>query len=142
VPLDLEKSSLKDGLLHSTLNLSAPIFISCLGVLAYLQIETIEGILRDIAAMAKGSFFVFAFAPRQQNNIGTQKEISSISERAAAHGEPWLTRFEPIKLKKLLIEHGFSAVSFLRPNEAKSRYYKARKDLPAPRAIRLCEALV
>ena len=141
-PLDLEANGLKEGLSQSTIDFSIPTFISCLGVLAYLRIETVERIFRDIAAMPKGSRFVFAFAPHKPEDADPQKGIASTAQRAAAHGEPWLTRFEVDELLERLTECGFSKVAFLSPEEAKLQYYQSRKDLPAPKVIRLCEASV
>ncbi len=142
LPLNLETGGLRDGLSRSTLDLSIPIFFSCVGVLAYLRTETVDSIFKDIAAMPKGSGFVFAFAPLIRGDIAPLRGIESTAQRAAAHGEPWLTRFEADELAKKLIETGFSKVSFLLPEEATLQYYQSRSDLPAPKAIRLCEALV
>ena len=141
-PLDLEENRLAKCLSQSAIDVSAPMFISCLGVLAYLRIETVERIFRDIAAMPKGSRFVFAFAPYKLEDADPQKGMESTAQRAAAHGEPWLTRFKVDELGKRLAECGFSRVAFLKPEEARQQYYQSRKDLPPPKSIRLCEACV
>jgi len=94
------------------------------------------------AAMPKGSRFVFAFAPHKAEEADPQKGIESTAQRASAHGEPWLTGFEVDELLERLTECGFSKVAFLSPEEAKLQYYQSRKDLPAPKVIRLCEASV
>jgi methyltransferase (TIGR00027 family) len=140
--IDLEANGLRERLSQSTIDVSAPMFISCLGVLAYLRVETVEKIFRDIAEMPKGSRFVFAFAPYKREDADPQKGIESTAQRAAAHGEPWLTRFKVDELGKRLVDCGFSKVAFLEPEEAWQQYYQSRKDLPAPKSIRLCEASV
>jgi hypothetical protein len=63
-------------------------------------------------------------------------------DRAAELGEPWLTRFTTEDLKTELEAYGFTEVSFLDPREAESKYYRNRTDLPAPRIVRLCKAVV
>jgi methyltransferase (TIGR00027 family) len=141
-PLDLEENSLVKCLSQSLMDVSAPMFISCLGVLEYLRIETVDKIFKDIAAMPKGSRFVFAFAPCRLEDADPHKGIESTAQRAAAHGEPWLTRFKVDELANRLVECGFSKVAFLEPEEAGRQYYQSRKDLPAPKLIRLCEVCV
>jgi methyltransferase (TIGR00027 family) len=141
-PIDLEASSLKEGLSRSRIDFSAPVFVSCLGVLAYLRTKTVHGIFTDIAAMPKGSSLVFAFAPFKPGEADSHKGQDPAAHRAAAHGEPLLTRFKVDELAKRLYACGFSKVEFLKPERARQQYYRSRKDLPAPRSIRLCEAFV
>lgn len=141
VPLDLEREGVREGLTRSNINFSLPTFVSCLGVLAYLTSETVQRVFQSIAGMPPGSRLVLAFAPKN-NPSGSDAEKMSASQRAAEHGEPWLTRFEVEELKENLFESGFSAVSYLAPDEAKAQYYAGRQDLPPPRMFRLCEATV
>jgi len=142
LPLYLEKSTVKEGLSHSRIDLKLPAYVSCLGVLAYLRLETVRSIFQSIAEMPKGSCLVFTFAPNKTDSFEWEDGTKSTTQRAAAHGEPWLTRFEVEGLRKVLTECGFSRISFLEPEEAKVQYYVGRNDLPAPRTVRLCEAVV
>lgn len=142
VPLDLEREGVSEGLSRSKLDSSLPTFISCLGVLAYLTTETVQHVFRSIAGMPPGSRLVLAFAPIKGNSTQGDSREKSASQRAAKNGEPWLTRFEVAELQKALLESGFSKVSFLAPDEAEAQYYVGRQDLPPPRLIRLCEAIV
>ena len=84
-------------------------------------------IFNDIATMAKGSAFVFAFAPLEHRE---HAEGWSTSRRAAADGEPWLTRFERDKLARKITECGFNRMAFLTPEEAKLKYYPIKKGPP------------
>ncbi len=138
VPLDLERGELMASLSTTSLNPALPSFVSCLGVLAYLKPETVRSVFGSIVRMPKGSVFVFAFAQSR----GTEGSSMSASERAAALGEPWLTRFHAEELKLELQNIGFSSVSFLTPDEARNKYFKGRRDLPAPRQVRICRAVV
>jgi methyltransferase (TIGR00027 family) len=141
IPLDFEKEGVRMGLSRSKLDFSLPTFVSCLGVLAYLTSETVRRVFQSIAGMPPGSRLVLAFAPKK-NPSESDPEDPSASQRAAEHGEPWLTRFEVAELQEALLESGFSKVSFLETGEAKAQYYVGRQDLPPPSLIRLCEAVV
>ena len=142
VPLDLESGDLRASLAGSSLSLALPTFVACLGVLAYLRPETVCKTFQSIAGMAKGSEFVFAFAPNQGEGQRGNREFMTTAERAAAHGEPWLTRFGLEELKQELMKSGFGNVTFLSPTEAEECYYKGRQDLPAPKKARICHAVV
>jgi methyltransferase (TIGR00027 family) len=141
VPLDFEREGVRDGLSRSKLDFSLPTFVACLGVLAYLTSETVQRVFQSIAGMPPGSRLALAFAPKK-NPSESDPENPSASQRAAEHGEPWLTRFEVAELQEKLLESGFSKVSFLETGEAKTQYYVGRQDLPPPQMIRLCEAIV
>jgi len=139
VPLDLERSDLGAGLAASSLDPALPAFVACLGVVAYLRPGTVSALFHGVAALQKGSRFVFAFASAQAE--ATVQTGSSAAVRAAAHGEPWLTRFSRDELHAELLRSGFSDVHFLDPDAA-AAYYVGRHDLPAPRPTRICHAVV
>jgi len=142
LPLDLEKDDFSKSIANTSLDRERPIWISCLGVLAYLRRQTVHEIFRAVAHMPKGSGIVFAFAPEKATSDRTSEGITSMADRAAELGEPWLSRFTVEDLKGELYECGFTEIDFLEPKEAELRYYKNRKDLPAPRIARLCKAKV
>ena len=142
VPFDLESGDLLASLAKTSLNLTLPTFVACLGVLAYLRPGTVSKTFQSIAGMARGSELVFAFAPNQTESRRGTPESMTTAEKAAAHGEPWLTRFDLAELKLALLKSGFGSVSFLSPIEAEERYYKGRRDLPAPKRTRICRTAV
>lgn len=128
VPVDLEKEDLRQALRGSSFDLSAPAFISCLGVLIYLSEEAVDAIFRFAAGLAPRSEFVFTFSPKRGffNPHPT-------AARAAAAGEPWRTYHSPDELVSKLNGFGYSALEFLQPEEARTLYYAGRPDgLPAP----------
>ena len=131
VPVDFELEKVLDVLLRTSIRRDLPVWMSCLGVLAYLRRETAFGIFRAVSAMPRGSGIVFAFAGDSP---------SPVANRAADLGEPWLTRFSVEELKNGLRDSGLTDAEFLSPEESKERYYAIRTDLPAPRAVRLCAA--
>jgi len=125
VGIDLEKTSLGEGLRASALDLDRPTFFSCLGVLVYLTSEAVQEIFRLVAGFPPGSEIVFTFSrPRSS--------LSDLAGRAAALGEPWLTQLEPRSLRANLRRLGFSGIFFLSQAEAE-RAMGARADgLRAP----------
>jgi methyltransferase (TIGR00027 family) len=140
LPLDLEKKELSEALNLSTLNLKKPVFVFCLGVLAYLRQDTVERTFRSISNMSHGTMFVVAFAPR--GFADGNEEASETAQRAESHGEPWLTYFERDELESLFLRSGFTKVDFLSSTKAAEVYYRGRKDLPSPRKTRLCTGVV
>lgn len=142
VPTDLEADTLGKDIESAPIDLRKPIWISCLGVLAYLRRQTVHRIFETIVGLPKGSGIVFAFAPDKGSTNSTAGAPISVADQAADLGEPWLTRFTPEDLKAELEVYGFTEVAFLEPREAESKYYRNRTDLPAPRIVRLCKAIV
>ena len=137
IPLDLEKGDLGESLLTGG---NKPVFVSCLGVLAYLTLGTVRRIFGAIGRMPVGSRIVLAFAPQVPD--GSDRETGAAAERAAALGESWQTFFAEDDLRNELTGSGFHRVTFLRADEAADRYYHGRTDLPAPKRTRLCIAEV
>ena len=136
LPHDLEAGELARALPGNGIDPTAPVFVACLGVLTYLRPHTVERLLGEIAAMASGTRMVFTIASAERPH-GTSTE-----DRAAAHGEPWLTRLDRGELEAVLRESGFRQVSFLEPEESALRYYAGRHDLEPPQRMRMCLAAV
>jgi methyltransferase (TIGR00027 family) len=141
-PTDLEADTLRKDIANAPIDLQKPIWINCLGVFAYLRRQTIHRIFETIIGLPKGSGIVFAFAPDKGQKGGIASGHTSAADRAEELGEPWLTRFTVEDLRTELKAYGFTEVSFLDPREAESKYYRNRTDLPAPRVVRLCKAMV
>ena len=137
IPLDLEKGNLGESPLAGG---NKPVFVSCLGVLAYLTPGTVRKIFATIGRMPAGSRMALAFAP--PNTEGSDRGTGAAAERAAALGESWQTFFVEDDLRNELTRSGFRRVTFLRTEDAAERYYHGRTDLPAPKKTRLCIAEV
>ena len=137
VACDFETTSLSDCLRKSSFDFGKPAFLSWLGVTMYLSTDAIDVVFRFVSSLPKSSEIVFTFA----------SPASLISEKiavsAAAHGEPWRTRFKPNDLALKLHGLGFSTVSFLSTSEAETRYFQGRHDgLHAPRKVGIVTATV
>ena len=141
-PIDLEEEDFRGSLAKTGLDLSRPVWISCLGVLAYLSGPTVHGIFEALSALASGSGIVFAFAPEKGGPDEASYGRRSAADRAAELGEPWITRFTKAALREELQGCGFAEIGFLEPENAEARYYKDRSDLPPPGKVRLCRSVV
>ncbi len=139
--IDLESEPLRAGLQRHHLQLDTPTFFSWLGVTMYLKPETVDDVLQTIAAFPAGSEVVLTFAwPKDEAEPGDRP--SSLAERAARAGEPWLTFFLPPALEQKLRAFGFTRVRFLTPAESEQQYFSARPDdLPAPRIATIMTAV-
>ncbi|KAA2244552.1 class I SAM-dependent methyltransferase [Chitinophaga agrisoli] len=137
VPVDFERSSIPEALQQTNFNLQAPVFIGWLGVLTYLTMDAIDATLRFLGTLPAGSELVLTFS-RQQS----MEYFSSLANRAAAMGEPWITHFSPEELADKLHSHGFTSVSFLTTEKALP-YFQGRTDgLMPPRRASLAHAII
>lgn len=136
--IDLENEDLPTAFANSPLNLTKPVFISCLGVLIYLHRETVTRIFRFLGSLPKGSEFVFTASTRRWDPFFIFSAV-----RVAKAGEPWRTFFTPISLTQELKACGFSRVDWLTPEEAAKRYWhNSSISLPPPKNSSLVRAVV
>jgi methyltransferase (TIGR00027 family) len=145
IALDFETTSLRDCLRKSSFDLGKPAFLSWLGVTMYLSTDAIDAVFRFVSSLPRSSEIVFTFASpaSTMNESGSEPLIAPFTVWAAAHGEPWLTRFEPDGLAQKLHGLGFSRVSFLSASDADTRYFRNRHDgLQAPRRVGIVAATV
>jgi methyltransferase (TIGR00027 family) len=137
VPVDFESESLADGLRRGGVQLDQPAFFAWLGVTMYLTEPAIDAVLRTVVALPPSTEIAFTFAqPRQPESDASRG--SSLAERAAAVGEPWVTFFEPDALERKLTTLGFSTARFLAVPEASALYFQNRADnlsAPTPTSI-------
>jgi methyltransferase (TIGR00027 family) len=129
VPINFERSTLAEALGPAGFCRDAPALFSWLGVTMYLEEEAITSTLRFIASLAPGSGVVFDYAvlpsllsPRER------RAMELLAARAAEHGEPWKTCFDPASLTEMLRSLGFREVEDLAPEQLNERYFSGRKD--------------
>jgi methyltransferase (TIGR00027 family) len=140
--VDFETVSLARGLEAAGMDSTRSAFFSWLGVTMYLTEDAVDAVLGFVASMPQGSEIVFTFAQRPS---GAREDAGRrrLAEQAAEVGEPWLTYFDPASLEHKLRGFGYADVSFLSPEEARSRYFEHRADgLSAPRRSSICRARV
>jgi methyltransferase (TIGR00027 family) len=114
VPVDFERSTLRDELARAGFHDSQSAFFSWLGVIAYLTEGAIDATFAFVASLPKGSEIAFDFASKD-----SPAPIALAAHRA---GETWLTRYESASLEQTLRATGFTEVTFLTPPVARARF--------------------
>lgn len=144
VAIDFEHVSLRGGLAASGLDFGHPAFFSCLGVLVYLTTEAADAVFRLVASFPEMSEIVFTYsAPDSSLSPEEAARRATINAMVEAMGEPWRTHFDPQALVQKLRDFGLSEISFLKSEDAESRYFQGRTDgLRAPRREPLVSAVV
>ncbi len=94
--------------------------------------------------MPRSSTVVFSFLPTDAALTDEDRlVISKIGRLAAARGEPFISRFDPKELRRLLFKLGFNNIYHLLPEVANNRYFRGRTDgLSARSAEQLMRATV
>jgi methyltransferase (TIGR00027 family) len=142
VPIDFERDTLAEAMARAGFDPAQPTFVSWLGVTVYLTREAVMHTLSYLSSLAPGSEIVFSYviAPHLLDARG-RLTVSTLAERAAAAGEPWLAYFEPAELVGALARLGFASVEEVGPEQAFARYGRGRTDgLRSGRAERLIRA--
>jgi len=122
-PVDFERESLGGGLTRAGFNVNAPAFFQWLGVVPYLTKDAVSSTLKFMSELPQASV-VFDYAePFQNYPVERRAFIMATAERAAAHGEPFLSFFEPAELHELLRCAGFNEIEDLGASEMAERFY-------------------
>jgi methyltransferase (TIGR00027 family) len=109
VAVDFERISLRDGLSGAGFDFAVPSFFSLLGVSQYLSEDAFDLTLKLVLSTAVESEVVFSFVLPDEDLPAEEVPLAAMSAaRAAASDEPWLTRFNPGRLRAKLIAMGFS----------------------------------
>jgi len=139
--IDFEHESLREGLLRHFISLTEPTFFSWLGVTIYLRENAVDAVLRSVAEFPAGSEIVLTFTqPAAGAASGFQ---SSLAQRVAGVGEPFVSYFAPEEIEAKLRGAGFAQVEFLSPSEAEALYFRQRpRDLLVPGRTAIVYALV
>ena len=128
-PIDFERQSLSEGLTRAGFRTDEPTFFSWLGVTVYLTKQAVIKTLAFVASTPTGSGIVFSFnskpfSPKRAKQQGRE----ALADRLAGIGEPYLTYFDPICLKGILLQMGFTRVEYFSPDEANRLYFSGRTD--------------
>lgn len=137
-PVDFERQTLARGLAAAGFDAAAPAFFAWLGVTVYLTREAVMDTLRFIAA-APGGEVVFDYGEPISAFPEGEARARQVAraERAAAMGEPWITRFEPAELAAALRGLGFEELEDLGPAQISRRFYGVeRRDRPGGHLMR------
>jgi methyltransferase (TIGR00027 family) len=145
VPVDFERHSLRQQLLHAGFDFNAPTATAWLGVVPYLTQEAFAATARVLGRLPAGSSLVFDYSqPREVLSSVEQLMLDSLSARVALAGEPFQLFFTPQSLAEELTPYDLTVVEDLASDALNARYLANRTDGLHLRgkAGRLCHAEV
>ena len=129
VPADFERDDLGSALRQAGFHTDQAACVSWMGVTMYLTVEAVLATLRTVASFAAGSCLCFDYRVPVTLLNPIERVISEVTaERIAALGEPWLSDFDPTRLRAQLLELGFSSAESATPEDLNARYFARRKD--------------
>jgi methyltransferase (TIGR00027 family) len=145
VPVDFERQSLRQQLLHAGFDFSIPTATAWLGVVPYLTLEAFAATARVLGRLPAGSSVVFDYSlPREALPPIEQLMLDSLSARVAQAGEPFQLFFTPESLAEELSCYDLTVAEDLDSAALNARYLEHRGDglHLRGRAGRLCHAEV
>lgn len=145
VPVDFERHSLRQQLLHAGFDFTIPTATTWLGVVPYLTPEAFAATARVLGRLPAGSSLVFDYSqPREVLSFTEQLMLDSLSARVALAGEPFQIFFTPQSLAEELPRYDLTVVEDLDSDALNARYFTNRTDGLHLRgkAGRLCHAEV
>lgn len=130
VSVDFVDTTLEVGLSQAGFLDTVPTFFSMLGVSQYLTLADLDRTFGFVRGMASGSEIVFTIAvPDDMLQPDEVEFVAALTKRFAEIGEPWHTRVRPETFAARLNDMGFSAVTYMMPEEANIRYFSNRTDM-------------
>ncbi|RWA75572.1 SAM-dependent methyltransferase [Mesorhizobium sp.] len=125
VPVNFERQLLSEELSSAGFKPTEPGFFMWLGVLPYLTREAIFGTLSYIAGIP-GSEVVFDYSePAENRDAARQATLAFDAARVAVVGEPWISFFDPVALRKSLNDLGFGDIEDLESGDIAARFASA-----------------
>jgi methyltransferase (TIGR00027 family) len=128
--IDFGAEAVADRFAQAPLDRATPLFVSWLGVSQYLTYGAIAATLGAVAAWPGGAELVFTYIADDWTSLDPEGRVAieTAEARAAANGEPWLSKLSCRETADLLATSGFSRIEPLSIAQAKQRYFRARLD--------------
>ena len=140
-PVDFERQTLREGLERAGFDFGLPTIFSWIGVTMYLTLDAIHATLATVARCGAGSRLVLTYNQPPTALTGATAQIAATFAGLAAElGEPFVSRFTPAEIARLLHEHGFGDITDFGPDEARAAYFQGRADVEIAGAQRLAAA--
>ena len=129
VPLDIERDNLLEALRDSGFRTDRAAVVGWMGVTMYLTEDTVLRTAQAMAALAPGSCLCFDYHVLD-TALGDMDRLALeiLRSRAAALGEPWVSKFDPARLETLLLDLGFRSTESVSGDELNERYFAQRSD--------------
>jgi len=122
VPVDFEQDDLAERLAEAGFNRFEPALYIWLGVVPYLERQTVFSLLRFVAGSNAGIVFDYS-EPLENYAPERRAHAEAMAARVAAAGEPWITLLDPTELSDELIRMGFRNIEDLDPTRLAERYF-------------------
>ena len=140
-PVDFERQTLREGLERAGFDFGRPAVFSWIGVTMYLSPEAIQATLATVARSRAGTRLVLTYNQPPTALTGATAQIAATFAGLAAElGEPFVSRFTPAEIARLLHGHGFGDITDFGPDEARAVYFQGRADVEIAGAQRLAAA--
>jgi methyltransferase (TIGR00027 family) len=140
-PVDFERQTLREGLGQAGFDFGQPAVFSWVGVTMYLTLDAIHATLAAMAQCRPGTRVVLTYnQPPAALTGSTARIAATFAGLAAEMGEPFISRFLPGEMARLLHEHGFGQITDFGPDEARAAYFPGRGDVEIAGAQRLVAA--
>lgn len=125
VPVDFEREDLSERLAAEGFRHDKPALYIWLGVVPYLERETVFSLLRFVAS-GTGTGIVFDYSEPLENYAPERRaRAEAMKAKVAASGEPWITLLDPAELSVELTATGFQYIEDLGPSGIAARYFGA-----------------
>jgi methyltransferase (TIGR00027 family) len=142
-PVDFERQTLREGLERAGFDFGQLAVFSWVGVTMYLTLDAIHATLATIAQGRPGTGVVLTYNQPPAALAGSTAQIAAtFAGLAAEMGEPFISRFLPAQIARLLHEHGFGQITDFGPDEARAAYFAGQADVEIAGAQRLVAATV
>lgn len=130
VPVDFERDDLAERLEASGFRKDDPALYIWLGVVPYLERQTVFSLLRFVGGAAHAGI-VFDYSEPLENYAPERRaKAEAMAARVAAAGEPWITLLDPKELAEDMTAMGFRHIEDLGPSAMAQRYFGAPADTP------------
>jgi methyltransferase (TIGR00027 family) len=130
VPVDFESGDAWwDRLRQAGFDSTKPAVVACTGVSMYLSRDAIVAMLRQVAALARGSTLVLSFLlPVEMAAPDVRPGMERAVEGARANGTPFISFFMPTEMLTQAREAGFRIVRHVASADLAQRYFAGRAD--------------
>jgi methyltransferase (TIGR00027 family) len=140
-PVDLERQTLREGLELAGFDAGQLAVFSWVGVTMYLTLDAIHAALATMAQCQPGTRVVLSYNQPPTVLTGSTAQIAAaFAGLAAEMGEPFISRFLPDEITRLLHEHGFGEITDFGPDQARAAYFPGQADIEIAGAQRLVTA--
>ena len=141
--VDLERQTLREGLVSAGFDFARTVLFSWIGVTMYLTVDAIEATLGTISECTAGSQVALTYnQPHRVLDDSAFQVTSSFEPIAKELGEPFVSLFAPGEIEGLLRSHGFDDIVHFGPQEARAAWFGGAVDVAIAGAQRLIAATV